>query len=85
MRQKTQNYLSVGLSVLALGAAEVAHGEVAQVHHRATAPHLRLVGLGLAGLVVRAEVARLVVGLEQRQPLRPRLLPRLLARQRRRR
>eukprot|EP00964_Phaeocystis_antarctica_P030609 scaffold17307_cov63-Phaeocystis_antarctica.AAC.3 len=41
--------------------------------------------LGLAGVVeVHAEVARLVVGHEQRQPLRLRLLPRLLARQRRR-
>ena len=51
-------------------------GEATQVHHRATAPHLRLVGVGLAGLVVvHAEVARLVIGLEQRQPLRLGLRP----------
>ncbi len=56
-------------------------GEAAQVHLLATAPHLRLIGLGLAGLVeAHAEVARLVLGHEQRQLLRLRLLPRLLAR-----
>eukprot|EP00964_Phaeocystis_antarctica_P049780 scaffold28834_cov53-Phaeocystis_antarctica.AAC.2 len=61
-------------------------GEVTQVHHVATAPHLRQVGLGLVALVkVHAEVARLVLGHVQRQPLRLRLLPRLLARQRCRR
>eukprot|EP00964_Phaeocystis_antarctica_P016470 scaffold9104_cov56-Phaeocystis_antarctica.AAC.6 len=61
-------------------------GEAAQGHLLATAAHPRLVGLGVAGLVEEhAEVARLVVGHEQRQPLRLRLLPRLLARQRRRR
>jgi hypothetical protein len=46
-------------------------GEAAQVHLLATAPHLRLIGLGLAGLAeVHAEVARLAIGHEQRQPLR---------------
>eukprot|EP00964_Phaeocystis_antarctica_P129572 scaffold93420_cov59-Phaeocystis_antarctica.AAC.5 len=61
-------------------------GEAAQVHHLATALYLRLVGLGLARIVkVHAEVTRRVVGHEQRQPLRLRLLPRLLARQRHRR
>eukprot|EP00964_Phaeocystis_antarctica_P077669 scaffold48242_cov51-Phaeocystis_antarctica.AAC.2 len=63
-------------------------GKGAQAHLLAsTAPHLRLVGLGLAGLAeeVHAEVARLVLGHQQLQPLRLRLLPRLLARQRRRR
>eukprot|EP00964_Phaeocystis_antarctica_P025623 scaffold14419_cov60-Phaeocystis_antarctica.AAC.3 len=57
-------------------------GEDAQVHVLATAPHPRLVGLGPAGLVVQAEVACLALGHAQRQPLRLRLLPRLLARQR---
>eukprot|EP00964_Phaeocystis_antarctica_P129494 scaffold93338_cov57-Phaeocystis_antarctica.AAC.2 len=59
--------------------------EAAQVHVLATAPHLRLIGLGLTGLgEVHAEVARRVVGHVQRQPLRLRLLPHLLAHQRRR-
>eukprot|EP00964_Phaeocystis_antarctica_P060813 scaffold36289_cov54-Phaeocystis_antarctica.AAC.1 len=59
-------------------------GEAAQVHDLATAPHPRQVGLGLAGFdEVHAEVARAVLGHEQRQPLRLRLLPRLLACQRR--
>eukprot|EP00964_Phaeocystis_antarctica_P099418 scaffold65263_cov50-Phaeocystis_antarctica.AAC.3 len=59
-------------------------GEAAQAHHLATAPQLRLVGLGPARLVeVHAEVARLSLGHAQRQPLRLRLLPRLLARQHR--
>eukprot|EP00964_Phaeocystis_antarctica_P032887 scaffold18639_cov57-Phaeocystis_antarctica.AAC.1 len=59
-------------------------GEAAQVHVLATAPHLRLVGVGLAARVeFHAEVTRLVVGHAQRQPLRLRLLQRLLARQRR--
>eukprot|EP00964_Phaeocystis_antarctica_P085457 scaffold53974_cov59-Phaeocystis_antarctica.AAC.2 len=60
-------------------------GGAVHVHHLATAPHLRLVGLGLAGVVTEAhaEVARaVVVGHAQHQPLRLRLLPRLLARQR---
>ena len=60
--------------------------EAAQVHIGATASHKRLVGLGTAGTFeVHTEEARGVVGHEQRQPLRPRLLPRLLARQRRHR
>ena len=55
----------------AASSAVLGGGEVAQVHILATAPHPPLVGLGLAGLVeVHAEVARLVFGLEQRQPLR---------------
>ena len=60
-------------------------GELAQVHVLATARHLRPVGLGLAGLLVagHAEVACLVIGHAQRQPLRLRPLPRLLACQRR--
>eukprot|EP00964_Phaeocystis_antarctica_P060265 scaffold35922_cov65-Phaeocystis_antarctica.AAC.2 len=59
--------------------------EVAQVHTLATAPHLHLVGLGPPAALVEphAEVARLALGHGQRQPLRLRLLPRLLARQRR--
>eukprot|EP00964_Phaeocystis_antarctica_P159563 scaffold130644_cov57-Phaeocystis_antarctica.AAC.1 len=49
-------------------------GEAAQVHLLATAPHLHLVGLGMAGVLeIHAQVARLVVGHEQRQPLRRRL------------
>eukprot|EP00964_Phaeocystis_antarctica_P059152 scaffold35115_cov57-Phaeocystis_antarctica.AAC.1 len=47
---------------------------------------MRLVGLGPACcrlVEAHAEVARPVVGHAQRQPLRLRLLPRLLARQRR--
>eukprot|EP00964_Phaeocystis_antarctica_P152149 scaffold119931_cov57-Phaeocystis_antarctica.AAC.2 len=60
-------------------------GKVAQAHLLAIALHPRLIGLGLAGLdEVHAEVARLVIGHEQRQLLRLRLLPRLLARQRQR-
>eukprot|EP00964_Phaeocystis_antarctica_P063499 scaffold38130_cov62-Phaeocystis_antarctica.AAC.3 len=41
-------------------------GEAAQAHHLATAPHLHLVGLELAGLVieVHAKVSRRVVGYE---------------------
>eukprot|EP00964_Phaeocystis_antarctica_P016465 scaffold9104_cov56-Phaeocystis_antarctica.AAC.1 len=41
-------------------------GEAAQVHQLATARHLRLMGLGIAGPIieVHAEVARLVVGHE---------------------
>eukprot|EP00964_Phaeocystis_antarctica_P117622 scaffold81429_cov59-Phaeocystis_antarctica.AAC.2 len=58
-------------------------GEVAQVHHLAITPHLRLVGLVTAGVIeVHAEVARLAIVHEQRQPLRLGLLPRLLAHQR---
>eukprot|EP00964_Phaeocystis_antarctica_P147096 scaffold113591_cov55-Phaeocystis_antarctica.AAC.3 len=64
-------------------------GEAAQVHLLAAAPHLRLIGLGVrlgpAGQVVHTKVARAVLGHEQCQPLRLRLLPRLLARQRYRR
>eukprot|EP00964_Phaeocystis_antarctica_P109213 scaffold73705_cov60-Phaeocystis_antarctica.AAC.1 len=61
-------------------------GEAAQVHLLATAPYPCLIGLGLAGLLEgHAEVARLVLGHEQRQPLRLRLLPRFLTRQRRHR
>eukprot|EP00964_Phaeocystis_antarctica_P033313 scaffold18917_cov59-Phaeocystis_antarctica.AAC.2 len=59
-------------------------GEAAQAHLLATAPHLRQVGLGLARMgEVHAEVARLVLGHAQHQPLRLRLLLHLLARQRR--
>eukprot|EP00964_Phaeocystis_antarctica_P107018 scaffold71791_cov56-Phaeocystis_antarctica.AAC.1 len=48
--------------------------------------HPRLIGLGLGGIAeVYAEVTRVALGDAQRQPLRPRLLPRLLARQRHRR
>ena len=60
-------------------------GEAAQAHSLATAPHTRLVRLGPAGPVADAEVACLALGHEQRQFLRLRLLPRPLARQRRRR
>eukprot|EP00964_Phaeocystis_antarctica_P052153 scaffold30502_cov63-Phaeocystis_antarctica.AAC.3 len=62
-------------------------GEAAQVHLLATAPHVCLIGLGLdARLEGHAEVARRTLGhAQQRQPLRLRLLPRLLARQRHRR
>eukprot|EP00964_Phaeocystis_antarctica_P089657 scaffold57253_cov64-Phaeocystis_antarctica.AAC.5 len=61
-------------------------GEAAQAHSRATAPHPRQVGLELAGLVeAHSKVARLALGHVQRQPLCLRLLPRLLARQRRHR
>eukprot|EP00964_Phaeocystis_antarctica_P089653 scaffold57253_cov64-Phaeocystis_antarctica.AAC.1 len=63
-------------------------GEVAQAHLLATALHRGLVGLGPgAGLAkeAHAEVARRVLGHTQRQPFRLRLLPRLLARQRRHR
>eukprot|EP00964_Phaeocystis_antarctica_P026541 scaffold14957_cov67-Phaeocystis_antarctica.AAC.4 len=61
-------------------------GEAAQAHDLATAAHPRQVGLGpAAGLEAHAKVARVVLGHEQRQPLRLRLLPRLLARQRRHR
>eukprot|EP00964_Phaeocystis_antarctica_P031689 scaffold17918_cov39-Phaeocystis_antarctica.AAC.2 len=60
-------------------------GEVAQVHCLATAPHTRLIRLGLVGLVVHAEVTPPAPAHAQRQPLRLSLLPRLLARQRRRR
>eukprot|EP00964_Phaeocystis_antarctica_P123160 scaffold86815_cov57-Phaeocystis_antarctica.AAC.2 len=61
-------------------------GEAAQAHCLATAAHLRLVGIGPAGMSeAHAVVARLVVGHEQRQSLRLRLPQRLLARQRRRR
>eukprot|EP00964_Phaeocystis_antarctica_P110301 scaffold74676_cov58-Phaeocystis_antarctica.AAC.2 len=60
--------------------------EVAQVHVPFAVAHPCLVGLGLAyGVVVHAEVARLVVVHDQRQPLRLRLLLHLLACQRRRR
>eukprot|EP00964_Phaeocystis_antarctica_P009324 scaffold5055_cov58-Phaeocystis_antarctica.AAC.3 len=56
-------------------------GEAAQAHLLATAPHPRLIRLaGVAGPEGDAEVARPVVGHAQRQPLRLRLLPRLLAR-----
>eukprot|EP00964_Phaeocystis_antarctica_P161882 scaffold135141_cov107-Phaeocystis_antarctica.AAC.1 len=48
------------------------------------ARHLHLVGLGLAGPVGDTEETRAVLGHAQRQPLRLRLLPCLLARQRRR-
>eukprot|EP00964_Phaeocystis_antarctica_P120309 scaffold84078_cov48-Phaeocystis_antarctica.AAC.3 len=59
-------------------------GKVAQGRCLATAPHPHRIGLELAAQVQgHAEVARLVVGLEQRQPLRLRMLPRLLARERR--
>ena len=48
-----------------------------------TAPNGRLEGVGPASIVeVHTVVARIVVGHAQRQPLRLRLLPRLLARQR---
>ena len=51
----------------------------------AAAPHQHPIGLGRAGLVeAHAEVARLVLGHQQRQLLRLRLLPRLVARQRHR-
>eukprot|EP00964_Phaeocystis_antarctica_P046896 scaffold27102_cov57-Phaeocystis_antarctica.AAC.6 len=62
-------------------------GEVAQVHVLAsTALHPRLTGLELAGIgEAHPDVASLALGHEQRQSLRLRLLPRLLARQRRRR
>eukprot|EP00964_Phaeocystis_antarctica_P032864 scaffold18623_cov64-Phaeocystis_antarctica.AAC.1 len=60
-------------------------GKAAQVHRGAIAAHLRQVGFGSSGLVVHAEVARAVLGQAQREPLRLRLLPSLLARQRHRR
>eukprot|EP00964_Phaeocystis_antarctica_P071984 scaffold43972_cov52-Phaeocystis_antarctica.AAC.3 len=61
-------------------------GEAAQARLLATARHSRLKGLGLAGLGdAHAGVARLALDHEQGQPLRVRLLPRLLARQRWRR
>ena len=57
-------------------------GEAAQAHFLAAAPHPGLEGLRMVGLVkAHAEVARLVVGPKQRQPLRLRLLSNLLARQ----
>eukprot|EP00964_Phaeocystis_antarctica_P109214 scaffold73705_cov60-Phaeocystis_antarctica.AAC.2 len=57
-------------------------GEVAQAHLLAAAPHLRLIGLRPAVLVeAHSEVARLALGHKQRQLLRLRLLPCLLARQ----
>ena len=47
-------------------AASIGRREVAQAHPLAAAPHLRLIGLGLAGLAEgHAEVARAVLGLEQ--------------------
>eukprot|EP00964_Phaeocystis_antarctica_P098525 scaffold64529_cov74-Phaeocystis_antarctica.AAC.10 len=58
-------------------------GEGAQGCCLATAPHLCQVGLSRLHGHVR--VARLAVGLSQRQPLRLRLLQRLLPRQRRHR
>ena len=49
-------------------------GKAAKTHLVASAPNPRLVGLGLAEVLeVHTEVARLVVGHEQRQPLRLRL------------
>eukprot|EP00964_Phaeocystis_antarctica_P033312 scaffold18917_cov59-Phaeocystis_antarctica.AAC.1 len=49
-------------------------GEAAQVHVLATAPHTRPIGFGPDGVIeVHAEVARLVIGHEQCQPLRLRL------------
>ena len=49
-------------------------GKASQVHHRSTAPHLRSEGLGRAGVdEINAVVARLVIGLQQRHPLRLRL------------
>eukprot|EP00964_Phaeocystis_antarctica_P090907 scaffold58226_cov65-Phaeocystis_antarctica.AAC.2 len=52
-------------------------GEAAKVHQLATATNLRLIGLRPAGLVGDAEVARLVLGHEQCQVFRLRLLSRL--------